>query len=157
MRLDVLLLLLYGIVLVLIILEFSSIWSLSIVLMIMLVISLVQKIYFDNSFESLTKGKDKLIEMITNRLDMFLNSIENIKIIIDKNVSDTQNKLEEIKNYNKEELEKKYDELVKKIIDVENKLNIVKRTLGAAYSAVDERLNTIENILNISAEEKRKN
>jgi hypothetical protein len=53
-------------------------------------------------------------------------------------------------------MEKSYRELAGKIFDIENKLSAVKKTLGMTYSVVDERLQAVEDLLNIRRDENKK-
>ena len=141
---DKLLLTLYVITLAIILVELFQFWGLAITMLLLLMITVVQKIIFERGMLALTNKKNSMIDLITKRLDAFSGNIETVKNDLNRHMAVIDDRITESKHQNEVELEKHYREFARKIIDIENKLNSVKKTLGAAFGSLDERLKYVE-------------
>ena len=135
---------LYAITLVVILIEFSSQWGLAIVMMLILVITLLVKMTSEERINDVKKDRELYINVISERLNAFSNRVEDLKSNINKNAFNIQNRIYEVEHSAQIEMESNYRDLAKKIFDLENRLGDVKKTLGAAYGSLDERLQRFE-------------
>jgi replicative DNA helicase len=119
-------------------------WEVSIVVMLVLIIVLVQKISTEGKIEEVEKKRVKSIDTVAEKLDIFSNKAEELKKNLNRNMFVIENRIFEIGHSQQNEMEKHYRELARKIFDVENKLNSVKKTLGAAVGSLDERVKRFE-------------
>ena len=141
---DKLLLILFVAALALIVLGLFDFWLISIIFMLLLIISLMLKMSADEKIEKIEKNRSRLVTLVTDRLDGISGGIDNVRNDFNKSVFALENRVSEVKHSYETEMEENYRELAKKIFDVENKLNVVKKTLGAAYGSIDERLQRLE-------------
>ena len=151
---DVLLVILYLIALIVIIVEFSGLWALASVLLLVLIISSLQKSYFEDVIKRVRKEKDDILNRISEKLDVFSNGIDIVRKEMEENSSYVETRLNVLQDNYSNDMEKTYRDMTRKVIDIENKLNSIKRTLAAAYGAIDERMVRIEGILNLKNENK---
>ena len=135
---------LYIIVLAMILIELFQFWGLAVILMLFLIITLVQKISIENRVGETERARKNLIDLITEKLDIFSNRISDIGYNLDKHVYALESRIEEVRHSYEIDSGRNYRELAKKIFDVENRLNDVKKTLGAAFGSLDERIGAIE-------------
>lgn len=77
-------------------------------------------------------------ETFKRKLTDYLTHIE--QAIIDSNKPQVQ----QTNGVTKEEMNDTFDKFAKKLIDMENKMVQVKKTLAAAFSALDERIRAVE-------------
>jgi uncharacterized protein YlxW (UPF0749 family) len=140
---DKMVLLLYIVTLFIIVVALSQ-WEVSIVFLLVLIIVLFQKISTEEKIEEISRNRDKIINVVTERLDSFSNKTEALKQNLNRNMFVIENRILEIRHSHEDEIEKHYRELARKIFDVENKLNAVKKTLGAAFGSLDERVKRFE-------------
>jgi len=138
-RRDILLGIVYLATLVLIVATLFELWGLAIIFFLVLAISLVQKINFDQDMAVANRKREKIIALIDEYLNDVSKKIELLAYEIKKKNFFIENRME-----NREDAEKKYRELVSKIVQMENKINEVKKTLSVAYGDVDNRLKRFE-------------
>jgi hypothetical protein len=135
---------LYIIVLGMILIELLDFWGLAVILMLFLIITLVQKIYVEAKVKETEKTRKNMIDLVTEKLDIFSNRIGDIGYNLDKHVYALENRINEARHSYEVEMDSNYRELARKIFDLENRLNEVKKTLGAAFGSLDERLSKFE-------------
>ncbi len=138
------------IVLALVLLARSA-WLLSIAILMVLIIIIVQKLWLGSKLDETRKNQKDLIEIMSNRLSNFSNRLADIKGDFEKQVFVLNTKLDFEKRDWERYMDTNYRDLARKILDVENNLNKVKRTLGAGLGTAEERLNRIETELGIFA------
>jgi hypothetical protein len=133
MRWDALLLLLYGIAIVFVIFEFSGLWSLSLILMIVLLISLIQKIYFDKEFRKNADKNNMSMGVISEKVDIIISSIGELG---------KSNKInaDNIKNSILEDIENILVDLRKRIVDTESRLIEIKESLDTTKNDLEKRI-----------------
>ena len=145
---DVILIILYIIVLAIVVLTFSDVFLLGITLLIILVITFVQKIYVEDEFLKQKKRRQRFVLLISEKIDTISNSIEKVGSDFKKATEEVGDRFNNrIDNFQREvqgESEKQYRDLARKILESENKINEVKKNLGIAYGSLDERLRGIE-------------
>ncbi|MFH0832127.1 MAG: hypothetical protein V1900_00170 [Candidatus Aenigmatarchaeota archaeon] len=139
-----LLLILYVITLAVILVEFFKIWGFAVTLMLILIIIIVQRINFEKAIDDMKKKRNQLIDIISERIDIFSERIESLRLDMNRDMVMIENRISELRNNQKAENERNYRELARKMFDIENKLNSVKKTLGAAFGSLDERVEQIE-------------
>lgn len=141
MRWDALLLLLYGIAIVFIIVEFSGLWSLSLILMIILLASLIQKIYFDKEFRKNLNKNSMFIDVISEKMDIIISSIEDLGKTSKINTDN-------IKNSILGDIENVLVDLRKRVVDTESKLIEIKESLDTTKNDMEKRMIRMERPLN---------
>lgn len=141
---DGFLLALYVITLFIIVVGLFDFWLISIIFMLLLIISLVQKVSAEEKIDKLDKNRGKLITLVTERLDAISGKTEAVRNDINRNMFVMESRIAEVRHTYEKEMENYYRELARKIFDIENKLNSVKKTVGAAYGSLDERLQRVE-------------
>lgn len=129
--------LLYVVLIALVALTMFDMAVTAVVILIVTIITLVQKIHFEEEIESDKKKRAEMIDAISAKIDAFSCKVEELHAVV-------ENRMSEFRHDYEVELEKQYRELARKILDVENNLSAVKRTLGAAFSTLDDRLIGIE-------------
>ncbi len=137
-------LVLYAIALIIIVVEVSAFWGVAITMMLVLVITLLQKMDTEGKIRDLNQKKERMLDLITERLDIFSSRLREIDQNLNRNAFNIENKIAETRHFVEDENERNYRELAKKIFDIENKLNSVKKTLGAAFGSLDERVKRFE-------------
>ena len=132
LALDVLMFPIYIIVLAMIIFFLGNLWELSIVLMLILAITVLHKIFADRDFGEMKRNRSKLIDLITEKLDMFSSSIEQVRQDIGGHYKSFEEKTTTLEKY--------YMDLTGRVIDIENRVHEVRKTLGAAVGLMEERI-----------------
>ncbi|MCD6216060.1 MAG: hypothetical protein J7J92_03235 [Candidatus Aenigmarchaeota archaeon] len=124
-------------------------WLLTISVMLILILIVIQKMWFQEKFEKSSKRQKELLEIMNDKLLDFSQKVNKIKTDINREMFIIENKLsEERVNYQKD-MDMQYRDLTRKIVDIENKLNKIKKTVGAGLGITEERLNKIETELGI--------
>jgi len=136
-------LVLYLVTLIIVVAALSQ-WIGSIVLLLILIIVLIQKISTEEKIDDINEKRGKLIDTVSEKLDNFSNRTENLRQSLNKHMFVMENRILETRHEHETEMEKYYRELARKIFDVENRLNSVKKTLGAAFGSLDERIKRFE-------------
>ena len=128
---DMLMFPIYIIALAMIILFLRNIWELSITLMLILAITVLHKILSDKEIVKMKRNRSRLIDLITEKLDIFSSSIEQVRYDIAGHYKNFEEKTTA--------LEKHYGQLTERMIDIENRVHEVRKTLGAAVGSLEER------------------
>jgi hypothetical protein len=128
-----------------ILIELFNFWGLAVIMMLFLIITIVQKFSVEYRVEETNRARKNLIDLITEKLDGFSSRISDIGYNLDKHVFALENRLDEVRHSYEVDMDKNYRELAKKIFELENRLGDVKKTLGAAFGSLDERLGLVEN------------
>jgi len=148
---DIILIILYAIALVVVVMSFSNLILIGFTFLLVMIITIMQKIYVDSSLEKQSKKieemdskRTRLVDLILQRLESFSKTLQLLRHEISTVVSSNENKIQEIRHEASVESEKQYRELAKKILDVENRTTEIKKNLGVVYSTIDERLKEME-------------
>lgn len=127
-----------------ILIDLSNFFSLAIALLLILFAVAVQKMGSDKAILDISKERRQLVDILLNRLDVFQDKLSEISKHTSSIRTETDKKLVEFRHEYKVENEAQYRELAKKIFDIENKVNSVRKNLGIAYGALDERIRGFE-------------
>lgn len=146
MRWDALLLLLYGIAVIFIIVQFSQIWNISLILMFILLISLIQKIYFDKNLEKTSENKRSIVDVVSMKMDMIVHGIDDIK-------NSQRTNSENIKSSILSDIETLIIDLRRRVVDAEGKLIDIKDSIDTSKTALERRIGNLEKFVNISDED----
>ena len=141
---DKVLLMLYVIVIVIVFLELHELWGIAAIVLLFLVIFLVQKINIEDKLGKYSKKREEILDNIMNRIELFSKNLDELKYNLNKHLFAVETRIDELRHDHEIEIEKNYRELAKKIFEIENRLNGVKKTLGSALGSLDERLRNIE-------------
>jgi peptidoglycan hydrolase CwlO-like protein len=120
------------------------VWPLAISLVLILIITVVNKIDIEDSLLMQSKERERTLSRATESVIIISKKLEDIKYNIDKHMFSMENKIENLKHNNELHSEKQYRELARKILDIENKVNSSKKTLEAVFGNLDDRLQRVE-------------
>ncbi len=124
-------------------------WLLTISVMLILILIVIQKMWFQEKFEKSSKRQKELLEIMNDKLLDFSQKVNKIKTDINREMFIIENKLSEERTNYQKDMDMQYRDLTRKIVDIENKLNKIKKTVGAGLGITEERLNKIETELGI--------
>ena len=129
--------------LIFIILRLMIVWSLAASFLLVMLIILLYKINFDQKIERI-ENKLSLIEKISESLEKIMDSILKIRDDFMISIFRIEKKAEKDRKEIEEEMENKYREMVKKVIEIENKMNETKKSLTGYISYIEESLKSRE-------------
>lgn len=132
LSMDMLLFPIYLVVLGMIVYFLGNLWELSVILMLILSITVIHKIFADRDMNEMRKNREKVINVVTEKLDIFSSAVDRIR----QDISGHYKTFEE-KTSN---LERNYTNLTERVIDIENRVHEVRKTLGAAVGSLEERI-----------------
>ncbi len=144
MKYDMTLLVLYFITLLLVILELSGIWSLAIILLLVMIITLVQKINIEDHLNAQKQDKERKFSRISDSVALIGKNVEDIRYNLDKNTFVVEGRINVLKHEYESALETQFSGMARKIQDLENSLNSTRKTLAAVFGTLDDRLQNIE-------------
>ncbi|MBI5347555.1 MAG: hypothetical protein HZB66_03020 [Candidatus Aenigmarchaeota archaeon] len=127
-------------------------WEVAVLALIIVTITLIQKIRMDEELEESRSKRARLIEIMTGSLDEISKKISDASADLRKQAFSVEakimnhvaEKISEERDRWKADIEGSYRELVRKIVDVENKHNSLKRTVGAGFGALEDRIKGVE-------------
>lgn len=108
-------------------------------LLLILIITLVAKIDAKSESAKLRESLTAKLDSITVKIDS-IPKTEDIKESFNRDIMFLDRKISELRNEYTVELEKQYRELARKILEVENSISEIRRTVGAAFGPLEERL-----------------
>jgi predicted nucleic acid-binding Zn-ribbon protein len=141
---DNILLGLYFITLVIVVLGLSSIWPLAISLLLILIITLVNKMNTEHFVYEQKKERTMKINRIVETVTLMSKKMEDVAYNLDRHMFTLENRIDETKKSNEIGAERQYRELARKILEIENKTNSARKTLAAVFGNLDDRLQKIE-------------
>ncbi len=122
----------YIIVLGMIVFFLGNLWELSMILMLILAITVLHKILSDKEVGEIKQNRSKVIDIITEKLDAFSSNIDTIRTDITGHYKSFEEKASSI--------ESNYRNLTERVIDIENRVHEVRKTLGAAVGLMEEKI-----------------
>lgn len=146
-----LLIVLYAAIAVFVAVQFYDLWNLAIVLFGILVISLVQKISIEKRVKSVESGRERVIDVITQRIDSFSGNIASLKSDFSKNIEFLDNKINVVNSIYEGEMKKGYADISSRISSFEERIERIRGALDEIYNSMDSRLSSLENRGNESA------
>lgn len=131
------------ILLALIVARMIDLWYIASSFLILMLITLLYKLYFEKRIEELEKG-GKRKEALLNKIIETVERISGVVINIRNEFREATFSLEQRILSQREEIEKKmrkdYYDLADKIIDLENRINKIKKILGTCISYLEEKI-----------------
>ncbi len=127
-------------------------WEIAVLALIILTITLIQKIRMDDEIEDSRKKRARLIEIVTETLDDISRKLSDASSEFKKQLFSSEarvtnkltEKISEERDKWKADLEGSYRELVRKIVDIENKHNSLKRTVGAGFGTLEDQIKNLQ-------------
>lgn len=135
---------LYVLVVALTMYFFFNFWGLATISLLIIVIIILQKIYFENRFSEAERMRAKMIDLVSAKMELFSKRLEDLKDNIYRNSLFLDNKMNEYRTESKTEGENMFREIAKKIFDIENRLERIRKIVGVSYENLDERIQHIE-------------
>jgi ABC-type bacteriocin/lantibiotic exporter with double-glycine peptidase domain len=126
---ELIIILLYVVAIGGVILLFNS-WTLGMIILVLLIIILSVKLVTDKRVAKISDNQKAFAEKVSSSLDKFSSGIEGIKTDIAGSFYSLENKIENQRIENEARIEKIYSDLAKKMVDIENRINEMKRWLG---------------------------
>ncbi len=125
-----------------------ALWQISppqflISMLLLLIVILLGKINARSEVSRLKEGITEKLDAITSKIDA-IPKTDGIKESFNRDLLFLDSKVNELRNEYTVEMEKQYRELARKIAEVENGLGEIRRTLGAAFGTLEERLESVE-------------
>mgnify|MGYP001574728478 CR=1 FL=1 len=132
--------LLYIIAVALVILQLAGYPGLILAVLLTMIIMLLNAIDSARKIEETNTGVNARIGDISNRVNVITQQLNEMKSGAEKNVFALENRIDEVKTEYRIEMESQYRDLAKKIIEVENRLIEIRKTIGAAFGSLEDRL-----------------
>ena len=132
------------VLMVLYLVSLVSLWQfvppqLVISMLLLLIAILLGKINTKTEVSRLKEGITEKLDAITSKIDA-IPKTDDIKESFNRDIMFLDRKISELRNEYTVELEKQYRELARKILEVENSVGEIRRTVGAAFGSLEERL-----------------
>lgn len=105
-----------------------------------LMISLLSTMSLKKSVEEGKESAATKLNEIGRRVDDISRQVTETKSSTEKSVFALETRVDEVKTDYRLEMESQYRDLAKKIIDVENRLIEIRKTVGAAVGSLEDRL-----------------
>jgi len=105
-------------------------WSVGIIILIILLILVMQKMYTDRKIGGTDENINKIVEKTSHGLDNISRGVEGIRNDFSKSFYMIDSRFQEERKVNESMMEQHYSALAKKMIDIENRINEIKRWLG---------------------------
>jgi len=137
------------IVLVIILAKLVDMWAVSVSILLVMLAMILYKLHFEekiNEIEEREKEKKGILNKIAQTVERMIGMIGTIRDDIRNENFDIDKKLSSQKEEIEKKMKKNYYELADKIIDLENKTNKMKKTLGAYISYLEELLKREEEV-----------
>lgn len=90
--------------------------------------------------ELAAEGMQTRVSELAGRVDATSQQFNDMKSSSEKSLFALENRIDEIKTDYRLELESQYRDLARKIIEIENRLLEIKKTIGAAFGSLEDRL-----------------
>ncbi|MBS3054125.1 MAG: hypothetical protein J4431_01155 [Candidatus Aenigmarchaeota archaeon] len=133
---------LYVISLFAIIALLSDVWALAAILVLILMVSLVQKAAFEDEIIRESDRHREAMVQIAARLELFSRKLEEIRYDVGKGFYAFDSRLKEARVDYQKDMDMNYRELSRKLYEVENRLTAARRTFASALGAMDDRINS---------------
>ncbi|MBI4015085.1 MAG: hypothetical protein HY365_03985 [Candidatus Aenigmarchaeota archaeon] len=138
------LLALYAAALVATVIVLSGLWALAGLFILVLMISLLQKLHLENRIDEEAAGRKKSMERVLEGVDAIAKRIEDARYDISKSFFAIESRVGEARSDSLNEIDMNYRDLARKIAELEARLDTAKRTYSAALASFDERIQAAE-------------
>ncbi len=156
---------LYMLALVLTLTMLISNWAVAVTSLLILAITLLQKIKTDEDMEETKRKFSRITEIVTTHLDDISKKIgtefQRHALAVEARITgQITERIAEERDKWKADIELSYKDITRKIVDIENKHNSLKRTVGAGLGALEDRIKTMEMhpakpVIEIAADEEK--
>jgi peptidoglycan hydrolase CwlO-like protein len=125
---------------VILIVFFLDNFVLKITLLLILLIFTIQKTWTRIKLNKTIQNQKDVISLTSNRLSELRENIGKTRKDIDQQLFLFENKIDNVRSDFEVDMNNQYRDLTRKIIELENRLNQTKKTLGAGLGLMEERL-----------------
>ena len=139
-----LLVVLYAAITVFVAVEFFDLWNLSVVLLGIVAAMVVQKISSDRKIRNVDGDRGKLIDIISQRIDVFSGSIDSLRRDFSRSIEFLDNKINVVNNIYQGDMKKGYSDISGRVSMIEQKLDKVGEAVDNVYTSLDSRLANVE-------------
>ena len=135
---------LYAAITVFVAVEFFDLWNLSVVLLGIVAAMVVQKISSDRKIRNVDGDRGKLIDIISQRIDVFSGSIDSLRRDFSRSIEFLDNKINVVNNIYQGDMKKGYSDISGRVSMIEQKLDKVGEAVDNVYTSLDSRLANVE-------------
>src|SRR3989344_4334282 len=135
---------LYAAITVFVAVEFFHLWNLSVVLLGIVAAMVVQKISSDRKIRNVDGDRGKLIDIISQRIDVFSGSIDSLRRDFSRSIEFLDNKINVVNNIYQGDMKKGYSDISGRVSMIEQKLDKVGEAVDNVYTSLDSRLANVE-------------
>ena len=144
MKYDYVLIGLYLLVLFVIATSLFTTVALTVTLTLIMVIVIVQKMGLENNVSAVEKRAERRIEEISLKVDDVSRRLDRYKDDTNRQVEFVDNKVSDVRHFVDVEVANAYNELSRKLADIEDRLNEARQIFAAAVGSLDERVQSVE-------------
>ena len=153
MKYDGVLIALYVLALIVVLKEFFNTIGLTIVVVLLILMMVVQKIGLEKMIKAAEKEKDNKLGEIVSKVDEISRKVDNFKEDANRQVVFVDNKVADLRHFMEVEMQNVHSQLSRQVLELEDKLNEIKRTMSSAVGSLDERIRVEEEKEEVSEEE----
>ncbi len=144
MKYDYILIGLYLLVLFVIAKELFTTVALTVTLILIMVIVIVQKIGLENTVSSSEKRTERKLEEMSLRIEDTSKRLDRYKDDTNRQVEFVDSKVSDVRHFVEVEVANTYNELSRRLADIEDRLNEARQIFAAAVGSLDERVQNVE-------------
>lgn len=144
MKYDYVLIALYLLVLFVIAKELFTTVALTVTLILVMVIVIVQKLGLENSVSASEKRTERKLEEMSVRIDDVSKRLDRHKDDTNRQVEFVDSKVSDVRHFVEVEVANSYNELSRRLAEIEDRLNEAKQIFAAAVGSLDERVQNVE-------------
>ena len=144
MKYDGVLIALYVLALIVVLKEFFNTIGLTIVVVLLILMMVVQKIGLEKMIKAVEKEKDNKLGEIVSKVDEISRKVDNFKEDANRQVVFVDNKVADLRHFMEVEMQNVHSQLSRQVLELEDKLNEIKRTMSSAVGSLDERIRVEE-------------
>lgn len=119
-------------------------WNISVVILLLTALILLSRIDAMERIEEAQAHYASLVNRATERIESLAGSVHDFRAALDRNVAETENTLNRMREEYRAEITTFSEDFAAKIIEIENRLSAVRKTLGASFGALEDRIHEIE-------------
>ena len=153
MKYDGVLIALYVLALIVVLKEFFNTIGLTIVVVLLILMMVVQKIGLEKMIKAVEKEKDNKLGEIVSKVDEISRKVDNFKEDANRQVVFVDNKVADLRHFMEVEMQNVHSQLSRQVLELEDKLNEIKRTMSSAVGSLDERIRVEEEKEEVGEEE----
>lgn len=144
MKYDGILIALYILALVVIVVEFFSMVSLTVMVVLLIVMIAVQKAGLENSIKGLREERDGKLNEILAKIEEVSKKADSFKEDLGRQVVFVDNRVADVRHFVESELTNTFTELSRRLGELEEKLKESKQSMASAVGSLDERIQDMQ-------------